>query len=372
MLPAARHPVQETGLPLSRANRVRMWGLRRRNGRRAEPLGKLIASCLAGAWRPAPPRLGISADDLAEVTPLLLGTGAGGLGWWTVRDSDLSTSPSAFELRQAYRLHTLQAATHERKIAQAIKLLRSVGVEPLLAKGWAAARLYPEKGLRPYGDLDLWVRPEQHAAAAAVASSPAGQRCVIDLHQRFRHLERGWDELYGRSRLVPLGDVEVRILGPEDHLRLLCLHMLFHGIYRPLWLCDVGAAVESTPADFDWEYCLEGKPRYSEWVAMAIGLARELLGARLDGAPAKLRTGSLPHWLPASVQRQWASRERFMETPSMAFCLRHPSLLLKAIRLRWPDPIKATVGVRGPFNDLPRLPFQLAECVARTMAFLGR
>ncbi len=327
---------------------------------------------MAGAWRRSPPPLWLSPVALAEIAPLLLRSGAAGLGWWRVRDSDLGTHPPALQLQQAYRLHTLQAARHERQICRAITLLRSAGVEPLLAKGWAAARLYPERGLRPYGDIDLWVRPEQHAAAVAALRSFAGEGSPVDLHQKFRHLERSWDELYDRSWLVPLGDVKVRTLGAEDHLRLLCLHMLFHGLLRPLWLCDIGAALESLPASFDWDYCLEGRPRHSDWVACTIGLAHQLLGARLDGAPATLRAQQLPRWLIPSVLRQWESKEHYMQTPSMAFCARHPAHMVRALRLRWPNPIQATVGVRGPFNELPRLPFQLAECVARTMAFMGR
>jgi len=327
---------------------------------------------LAGAWRRSPPPLQLSPVALAEITPLLLRSGAAGLGWWRVRHSDLRTNPPAFQLQQAYRLHTLQAARHERQIGRAITLLRSAGVEPLLAKGWAAARLYPERGLRPYGDIDLWVRPEQHAAAVTALRSPSSQNCPVDLHQKFRHLERSWDELYNRSWLVPLGDVKVRTLGPEDHLRLLCLHMLFHGVFRPLWLCDIGAALECLPANFDWEYCLEGWPRYSDWVACAIGLAHQLLGARLDGAPVRLRAKRLPRWLLPSVLRQWESEEHYMQTPSMAFCLRHPAHMVRAIRLRWPDPIQATVGVSAPFNELPRLPFQLVECLLRTAHFVAQ
>ena len=56
--------------------------------------------------------------------------------------------------------------------------------------------------------------------------------------------------------------------------------------------------------------------------------------------------------------------------PSMAYSFRHPAQLLKALRLRWPNPIQATVRVGGPFNDLPRLPFQLMECVSRTVYFI--
>ena len=63
---------------------------------------------------------------------------------------------------------------------------------------------------------------------------------VVDLHrgldrqrdgQAFSLLDdRRLEELYERSELVALGDVDVRILGPEDHLRLICLHMLAHGV----------------------------------------------------------------------------------------------------------------------------------------------
>ena len=334
------------------------------SGHRVGPHGKLVASILAGAWRRSPPPLSLSSADLAEITPLLLRTGAASLGWWRVRDSDLRTCSPALELRQAYRLHTLQAGLHERRIVRAIALLSSAGVEPLLAKGWAAARLYPERGLRPYGDIDLWVRARQHAAAVAILSSPAGERLRVDLHREIRLVEcldRSWDELYDRSRLLPLGEAQVRIPGPEDHLRLLCLHMFRHGAWRPLWLCDIGAALEGLPADFDWDLCLRGNPRRSDWVACAIGLAHQLLDARVDGTSVAGRTRHLPRWLLAAVLRQWGAAEHYMNSPSMAFCLGHPARALKALRLRWPNPIQATVALGGPFNDLPRFPFQLAE-----------
>ena len=113
-------------------------------------LGRLVASALAGAWRasPEPPPPSLSPAALTEITPLLLRTGAASLGWWRVRSSELHTSAAAHELRQAYRMYTLQAGRKEDQIVQAITLLRSAGVEPLLVKGLAVARLYPERGLQ--------------------------------------------------------------------------------------------------------------------------------------------------------------------------------------------------------------------------------
>ena len=328
--------------------------------------GELIATVLAGSWRRSAPPLHISADALADIASHLIRLGVGGLAWRRLRASGASTCPAALELRQAYRLQTLEARLHERRVVQAVSLLRAAGVEPLLAKGWAAARLYPEPGLRPYGDIDLWVRPDQHPVAVAALAGPAGRCCRVDLHDRFAELELSWQEVYERSRLERLGEVQVRVLAAEDHLGLLCIHMLGHGAWRPVWLCDIAAAVESLPEDFDWARCLRGHPRHAQWITCAIGLARRLLRARCDGGPPDR---PLPRWLLAALLRQWGRHEHYMANPSMAFVLRHPAGTLKALRLRWPNPIQATVGVGGPFNSLPRLPFQIGECLVRTLRF---
>lgn len=70
------------------------------------------------------------------------------------------------------------------------------------------------------------VRPEQYAVAAAELAAPAAEPMVVDLHKGLPQLHRpSLDEVYERSRLARLGDVDVRILGPEDHLRYMCIHM---------------------------------------------------------------------------------------------------------------------------------------------------
>jgi hypothetical protein len=183
----------------------------------------------------------------------------------------------------------------------------------------------------------------------------------VDLHEQVAALDRPAEALFERSRLVPLGSSHVRIPGAEDHLALLCLHMLRHGAWRPVWLCDIGAAVESLPADADWARCLPGDARRAHWIACALGLAGRLLGARVDEA----RAARLPRWLPRAILAQWGREEHYMATPAMGFALRRPRLLPSAVRLRWPNAIQATVDVGGAFNDLPRLPFQVGECVRR-------
>src|SRR4051812_18131665 len=126
---------------------------------------RLIASLLAGAWRSNPSVADCSAEELELLTPLVVKTGAAALAWRRVRHSELKLSRAAVELHEAYRLYTLRAIICEREVARIFSLLRSHSIEPILVKGWAIARLYSEQGLRPSGDIDLCVRPEQFTRA---------------------------------------------------------------------------------------------------------------------------------------------------------------------------------------------------------------
>src|SRR5262245_58228661 len=75
--------------------------------------GTVLGAVLGGAWRRRPPPTQFSSDSLAKAVPLLLAGGAGSLAWWRLRGSELSRSRPARQLREAFRLHTLQAVDHE-------------------------------------------------------------------------------------------------------------------------------------------------------------------------------------------------------------------------------------------------------------------
>lgn len=339
--------------------------------------GRLIAKVLAGSWRAKSPPLDISAEELAQVAPLLLESGAASLGWRQVRNTPLSTSTAASELQQAYRLHTLQAGIHERNIKGVITLYQNAGIDPVLVKGWAVARLYPERGLRPYGDIDLCFRPDQFEQAEALLQTGEGQQYNVDLHKGFTKLDGvAHEELLARSEVVALGDVRVRILGPEDHFRILCVHLLRHSAWRPLWLCDIAATLESRAASFDWDRCLGRNPRQADWVACTVGLAHQLLGAKVDDTPVAERAENLPRWLVPSVLKNWDRPDPHLYpplsyVPPMVTYFRRPAGMLKALRKRWPDPIEASIRMKAPFNEMPRLPFQLGNCFSRVTGFFA-
>ena len=341
-------------------------------------IGRLVANLLSTAWRANPPPLNISGAELAAVSPLVLGSGAGALGWHRIKQSDLRSSPDALDLQQAYRHHTLEAARHERDIVAILTLLRQSGIEPILIKGWSIARLYPEKGLRPYDDTDLVIPRDLYSSVVELIQKQKISEFSIDLHRGLEEFDGANEEqFFEYSQLHTLREVAVRVPAPEDSLRLICLHLLHHGAFRPLWLCDVAISVESRTSDFDWDRCLGTDKRVADWVACTIGLAHHLLGARIDDTPVRHRAENLPRWLVPTVLKQWEkpfakNHGVARHLAPMASYLRNPSGLLRDIRTRWPNPIEATVNVGGPFNEFPRLPFQIAQCIARTVKFASR
>jgi hypothetical protein len=179
-----------------------------------------------------------------------------------------------------------------------------------------------------------------------------------------------------RCETIRVGELDVRVLGTEDQLRILCTHALRHSVWRPLWLCDIAAAVENRPAGFDWKRCLGPSALEADWVACAIGLAHNLLGADIDSTPAEPRAKTLPSWLMRGTLKNWSAPFPDLYPPlsytrPLATYFRDPRGVWRTLRMRWPDPIEATIRVRGSFNDLPRLPYQLRNAARRIADFFG-
>jgi hypothetical protein len=312
--------------------------------------GSALALALCGAWRDSPPAIKLSESTLAEILPVLTGDGAGGLAWLRLRGSEAASSRLARQARESYRAGVLEVARWEEHIRRIVALLRAGGVEPVLIKGWASARPYAEPALRPATDIDLCVRPDEMPAAQAIVRC-SGLPAVIDLHAGIPDLpDRQWDEVIQHSWLVPLGDADVRILGPEDHLRLLCFHFVRHSGCRPIWLCDVAAAVEALPAAFDWDYLLAGNQRLSDWVRCVVGLAGRLLDAR-PPQPARAWAQQVPPWLERTVLWRWGAG---LLPRSLGHYLHHPIEGIEGLRYHGFNPIRGVFQLGlSPYTRWP-------------------
>ena len=344
--------------------------------------GTTIAALLEGAWRVEPGALRLRgpalADALERSESLLLGAGCGALVWRRLAGLPHGPGDASHRYRHAYRYQAPRAAADRQAIAAVVRLLRAEGVEPLLVKGWAMSRHYPELGLRPFGDLDLLVPRDQRAHVERLllerrSASAELSLATVDLHDALADLPgRSLEELQRRAPLVRIGDgagTEVRVLADEDHLPLAARHLLRHGAWRPLWLCDVALLVERADASFDWDLCLRGAREDARRVAFVLGLARELLGAELPStlpASAGRLARAVPRWLLRATLEQWGRRYDRYSDAAMFSAGADPRRLLAAARRRWPNPIEATVSVGAAFDRAPRLPIQIADVVLRT------
>jgi hypothetical protein len=312
----------------------------------------------------------LSLADFDVVTPLLYDSGAAGLGWWRVRDTELSKTSSGKLLHQAFRLLTLQARIHEQHIQKVFRSLRASNIEPILIKGWSVARRYPQIGLRPFGDIDLLIRPQQHLQAAWIGESGNLRDCSTDFHPgAFELADRSVEGLFARSRLVRCDDEQVRVLSDEDQFALSAIHFLKHAAWRPLWLCDLALFLESMSAEFDWQLCLGTDERRANWILSAVALARDLLGAAISNERINQLAVS-PDWLVESVLRNWeepftVKHEPHNHAAPILSYLRSPRGLLKDLRCRWPNPIQATVTVNGTFGSRRRRRYQFRNCLQR-------
>lgn len=270
------------------------------------------------------------------------------------------------------RWYLLQNKIHEARIREAFQLFRERGIEPILIKGWAIARLYPENEIRKYTDIDLGVPAADHTQAAGILREESTKKLNIDLHNEFRHLDTvSWNDLFGDSELVEIDGYPVRILSPEDHLRLICAHWLTDGGEDREKLLDVHHAVASRNPDFDWVKCLDraGENRRT-WVIAAIGLAHKYTGLPLDGLPFADEARNLPDWLTRRVEKEWK-----FDTPlrPMHDSLHNWSAFAKQIRKRLPpSPLFATIQCEAKFDRGSRLGYQVKSFFKRVIPGIFR
>jgi hypothetical protein len=204
-----------------------------------------LACFLDGSWRRDCPPLSLPPAEVARVAPLLIGSGAAALGWRRIKDTPaLKDCPEAQELCQSGRILALEDARLDGALEFVVTRLNEVGINPLIAKGWAVAHFYSSRYLRAYGDFDLCAPPGRYelahetlmrltppgfSAAEAgdilVDCGPDLRQCTVDLHKNFgaAHMPP-IETLHARSTPAKAGSADIRLLAFEDHLRFVVTH----------------------------------------------------------------------------------------------------------------------------------------------------
>lgn len=168
-------------------------------------------------------------------------------------------------------------------LARLYPVLQSKGFTVLPVKGLLCRSLYPQGELRPSGDEDLLVPPEQFAdccrcfrelgwkaekegedegEAELAFNSPDGS-LHVELHQYlfdpdsrlFKPLNDGFRDCFSRRRSYAADFVTVEGMSPHDHMLYLFGHAFKHFIHSGFGLrqlCDIGLWAERYEEDIDW------------------------------------------------------------------------------------------------------------------------
>lgn len=259
--------------------------------------------------------------------------------------------------------YLLQSKVFELKLVDLFEGFREHNVEPFIFKGWSVAAFYPQNKCRSYVDIDLSVNSADFELAKQLLSNQTPP--FTDLHLELRHLDSTpWYNLFDNCRFIKINNTKIRVLRPEDHLRVICVHWLTDGgeFRERLW--DVYYMVKNRPADFDWDRCLNiVSKRRRRWIVCTIGLAHKYLGLDISDTPIAEEAKDLPKWLVKRIEKEWKSDIRLI--PLSAARHNFKTFIQQVWKRFPPNPITATIDCEGDFDAGTRIFYQIRDMFKR-------
>lgn len=131
-------------------------------------------------------KMSFTDAEMQELLRLCRIHGTGPLIYNEVLKTDVVISEQAVAMKQACMQNMMLQGQWERLIRKCFGALADGGVHAVLMKGFAYARMYPLPYLRSWGDLDVWVGPEQYHKACGI---------LREAFPEAKHHDEEWDEL---------------------------------------------------------------------------------------------------------------------------------------------------------------------------------
>jgi hypothetical protein len=283
------------------------------------------------------------------------------------------------EMRQAFLVSCVRSLHMERQLQEIIEAFQEEGVRMLVLRGPALAfSLYPDPAMRPSGDLDLLVIPEQVVQARTILES-LGYRCLArrfetardffreecfihqenpdnkfpvdlhwvhwELHPFFKGSEQvDMLDLFQRAWKVETPTLAFETLQPVDYLIHSAIHliMIHKNEMRLSWIYDTALLAQQLQVPDDWEILQE---RCVAWRARlplehCLKMAQVWAGLELPDGFDDFSTWPRPTKDESAV---WADTMRHhWVTILLKRSLANPSLLLRRVpslfRLLFPHP----------------------------------
>lgn len=178
------------------------------------------------------------------------------------------------------------ALFHQEALGEIAAAFTDRGLPFVILKGEALSKaFYPQEGLRPYGDIDLLIRPEAYESAKAILMSLGFRlRQAVNEAEKLRFfgeiefkkedpvaltVDLHWDtlmtswqpqsllsdhETWASLDQVCLGSHAIPILRGEVLLIYLCVHFAFHHAFDGLiLLCDLFLVLRRDAEKTDWD-----------------------------------------------------------------------------------------------------------------------
>ncbi len=260
----------------------------------------------------------------------------------------------------------------EKQLVEIFQFFRKNEIEPILIKGRAAAEFYPLKFHRQSTDLDLCIAPDKYYRAKKLLTGGSFNFGLVDLHEGLRsHDTLDWENLFNNSVFLDIDNYKVRVLSPEDHLRVLCVHWLTDGGEYKNKLFDIYWLIKNRGKSFDWNRCLNSvNENRRRWIICVIGIVHKYLNLKIDDLPFADEAGKLPRWLTETLEKEWRSEIRIkpIEPPYNS-----PKILFQQIIKRFPpNPITSTIMCEGSFDNRTRFFYQMRNLYARLTASIKK
>ncbi len=253
-------------------------------------------------------------------------------------------------------------------IKNAFEYFREKNTEPILIKGWLASKNYSREKFRYFGDIDLVISPQNYSNLSKNIEDLLPE---VDLHNGARnHDTLSYEQLFANSDLKKLiNGYKIRVVCPEDHLRILATHWLNDGGIRKDKLWDIYYAVINRPENFDWDKCLNVvSPIRRKWILTAIGLAHYYLELPIGDLPFAdeiKKTNFIPKWILETVEFEWKNETHLRP---LIGSFKSPKIFIQQIRKRFPpNPIQSAIETNTSFDDKFRLPSQVKAILKRML-----
>lgn len=319
------------------------------------------------------------------------------------------------QMRQALHGIRFDLLVQFEQVSRVLAALDSAAVDVLVLKGYGLTDLlYGDLALRPSGDLDLLVRPDQIELACTVlktigippppaeafrfhlengyhlplaGAELAGRDLAVELHWDLgpRGLNAlNLDEMWQRSQQFTVDGMTALRFSPEDMLLHLALHIRKHRFVGLRWLCDMADLARGFDGRLDWDYVLVNARHAGLETLLFTSLSScvQLLEAPVPSyvlawlQPSALRRRVLamtlpgdPFDVPVAEDKAGWSRLAALEI----VLLDKPDAMARELRYRLFPPSEALSGVAGADSSVgQRMSLYASRLAQRTATLLRR